>query len=131
MKLNLDCMRDILIEMEKCGLNQRLPFRKLQRALANYSADELQYNSAKLFEAGMIDATAVNLDGLSTPYIAELVDITFPGHQFLEKIRDHDRFIKTKSIASTLRDFSLSAIASIAEGVSGAAISAYFSQTGR
>lgn len=129
MKLNLDCMRDILLVMESLELNHRLSFRDLIRKLPTYSQDVLQYSCAKLYEARMIDATAVNLNGLSTPYIAELVDITFPGHQFLEKIRDDERFSKTKSIASSLRDFSLSAIASIAEGVSSAAISAYFSKT--
>lgn len=127
MKLNLDCMRDILLEMEKLELNHRLSFRDLSRKLPSYSQDVLQYNCAKLYEAHLADATAVNLNGLSTPYIADLVDITFAGHQFLEKVRDDERFSKTKSIASALRDYSLSAICSIAEGVSSAAISAYFS----
>lgn len=128
MKLDLDCMRDVLIEMERCGLNQRLPFRNLQRALSQYPPDVLQYACAKLYEGGLIDAVAVHADGLCAPYIAELIDISMPGHQFLAKIRDEERFAKTKAVASTLRDFSLSAISSIAEGISSAAINAYFSK---
>lgn len=129
MRLNLDCMRAILIEMEKMELNQRLPFCQLQRALPDYSDDDLQYCAAKLCEGGLIDAVAIRIDGLATPYIAELIDILYPGHQFLEKVRDDERFSKTKAIASSLRDFSLSAICSIAEGVSSAAISAFFART--
>ncbi|MBC3938549.1 hypothetical protein D4A47_06415 [Anaerotruncus massiliensis (ex Liu et al. 2021)] len=51
--------------------------------------------------------------------------MTLSGHEFLESIRDDDRWKRIKSGLSAIRNFSLSAISSIAEGVTSAAITAY------
>ena len=54
--------------------------------------------------------------------------LTYSGHEFLERIRDEKRWGKVKGILNTVRDYSLSAISAIAEGVTSAAITSYLSQ---
>ena len=43
MKLDIDCVRDILLECEKASLNQHLLLGQLSSALPKYSEDEIAY----------------------------------------------------------------------------------------
>lgn len=54
--------------------------------------------------------------------------MTYDGHEFLNEIRDGKRWNKVKSITTAIRNYSLSAVSSIAEGVTNAAISAFLSK---
>lgn len=127
MKLDLDCCRDILLEMESCGFNQSISLCELKKQLPQYPEDLLQYTCYKLLEANLVVGLCVDMDNLNIPYIHQLTDITFSGHQFLAKIRDEVRWSKAKKGLSTIRDYSLSAITAFADGMTSAAISAYFS----
>lgn len=127
MKLNYDCMREILLRMEACAYEEILPMNSLMEQLPQYTYEELQYNSHKLFEAGLIHALTTRSIGTVYPHIVSLVDITYDGHQFLAKIRDDKRWNLVKKGAHAVRDYSLSAISSIAEGITSAAIHTYFS----
>ena len=127
MRLNADCIRDILIALESCEYNNTLSVDLLSETLPQYAADELQYNSLKLYEAKLIDAVCYTDQEYAVQRVHELIDITYAGHQFLAKIRDDKRWGSVKRGLSAVRDYSLSAITSIAEGVTSAAINAYFS----
>ena len=128
MELNLDCMRDILLAVESLGFDQALVFSDLSEKLTNYSDEELYYGCYNLYEAKLIDLSVFKIDGTIIPRTHEILDITFSGHEFLSKIRDKNRWGMIKSGASAIRDYSLSAISAIAEGVTSAAISAYFAR---
>lgn len=128
MKLNLDCMRDILLAVETLGFDESLYFDDLSEKLPDYSTYELHYGCYKLYEAKLIDLVNFEIDGAVTPRTHEILDITFAGHEFLAKIRDRQRWGTIKSGASAIRDYSLSAISAIAEGVTSAAINAYFAK---
>lgn len=128
MKMNLDCMRDILLAVESLGFDATLNFNDLAEKLPDYSEEELHYGCAKLYEAKLIVLVNFDIDGSIIPRTHEILDITFSGHEFLAKIRDKNRWSKIKSGASAIRDYSLSAISAIAEGITSAAINAYFAK---
>lgn len=129
MKLDLDCIRDILIIAEGCGYNESLPLNTLKKRLPQYRDDAICYNCLKLYEAGYIDAMCIRINGEVLPYIKEIMDITYPGHQLLAKIRDEEQWRGIKKGLSVIRDYSLSAITAFADGMTSAAISAYFSKS--
>ena len=128
MKLTPDCMRDILLTAESLDFDRGILFDDLRVMLQDYSAEELLYGCYKLREAGLIESTTFEIDGKVTPRTHEILDVTFSGHEFLEKIRDGKRWRIIKSGAASVRDFSLSALSAVAEGVTAAAISAYLSR---
>lgn len=115
MKLNIDCMRAILLEVENVSYGKSLPFQSLVSELPNYSTDDISYSVLKLKEAEYIKASTLNAD--NTTMIIAINDITYNGHQFLESIRDNNVWKKTKAIASKIGATSVSAITQIASSV--------------
>ncbi len=128
MKLGSDCIRDILLTMEKLPFDGALRIEELCEALPKYEAEEVHYTALKLIEADLIDGVCYDRDDWNISHVYSVIDITFAGHQFLAKIRDDNRWGIVKRGLSSVRDYSLSAIGAIAEGATSAAISAFFSQ---
>lgn len=124
MKLDVKCVRSVLLEMEKEPLNQSLDFGELKRRLPQYSEDELHYACYKLYEAGYIHALRVDMDNVTAPYFPSLNDITFKGHEFLNNIRDDTVFQKALGIAGKAGSFSLETVAQAASAVIAGVISA-------
>lgn len=86
MKLNHDCIRDILLFVEEnVNYNQHADFSAVE--LKNYSRDEIIYSADKLLEAGFIDGNKISSLGATLPSI-RITSITWTGHQFLDNIRD-------------------------------------------
>ena len=56
-----------------------------------------------------------------------ILDLTPKGHQFIAQIRDSGQWKKVKNGLDAVRNYSLAAISAVAEGVTSAGISAYFS----
>lgn len=112
MQLNLDCMREILLEVEKLGLNERLPLKKLHEQLNHYSLDEIIYNTAKLNEADFIKVVSKKYAANST--IVSIIDITYEGHQFLASIRNKSVWEDIKASALAIGSFSIPIIQQIA-----------------
>lgn len=54
MKLDADCVRDVLLVAETCPFNSSLYFRDLKTALPNYADDDIAYTCLKLKEAGLL-----------------------------------------------------------------------------
>ena len=143
MGLNPDCLRDVLICIEEhTGIRQICAFvdqgtkgqfsslmaekcemPDYQKSLSKqYDNDELIYHVRYCAQDDLIC-----LSGSSTPYLFLITDLTPKGHQFIEKIRDDKQWSAVKRALESVRDYSLSAIGAIAEGVTSAGISAYFS----
>lgn len=115
MKLNPDCMRDILIVMENAGYQETLSPNAIYSSLPGYSEDEINYSIIKLEEAGFIDAIISEYDtGIA---ILRLDDITYWGHQFLSDVRSDSIWKNVKEISKKVGSNSIASISQIASGV--------------
>lgn len=134
MKLNTDCIRDVLLELEKSltyrtddeGHLERVSvsLHDLDCILVRYTKEDIFYTLTNLEQAGFIKMTTQwSGSGL---YRCVVNCITFQGHEFLEKIRDDQTWDNVKARAAAVRNYSLDAISAIANGVASAAIAAYF-----
>ena len=134
MKLDLECVRSVMLclesnlrivdnngTLEKPGMS----LEALCELLPNYRKEDIFYSLYNLDQAGYINISVKWLN--LAVYYCFINHITYSGHEFLERIRDTKRWSKIKGISASVRDYSLSAISSIAEGVTSAAISHYFS----
>ena len=143
MRLNFDCVRDVLLCIEentglrKCCFfvdagfasaakwvgNETSPEEYQQQLSKRYDNDTLIYHVRYCLDAGL----AVRAD-YGSKYQIFVSDLSPEGHEFLAKIRDETQWGAVKKGLSAVRNYSLSAISSVAEGVMSAAISAYFSK---
>lgn len=126
MKLNQDCARLVLLEIESLAYGNQLRIEDLHRRLPNYSVEDIQYTCLKLNEAGYINLLTAPILNSSTPLIISVGDLTFYGHEFLEHIRSDKHWKEAKKIALKLGDMALSALSAISEGITNAAINSYF-----
>ena len=126
MKLNPDCIRDILISIEEMDYNSTYTISKLNAALPQYSKEELNYHCLHLIEAGFItaDSTSVSMSVLSQ--VGRIYDLTFSGHQFIANIRSDNVWNGVKSIGNKIGTHSLEAITQIASNVISELIKAHF-----
>lgn len=91
MKLNYDCIRDILIALE----NELQPGNEFQISLndlsdkffCDYLKEDVGYSLIKLKEAGYIDADLI-YDDLWEIFDVICRDITFEGHTYLNSVRN-------------------------------------------
>lgn len=125
MKLNIDCMRDVLLIIEQCGYQEMPSFQKIVDLLPDYSSDDISYSCEKLYEAEFIDAVHKNYMCGQCPII-KIKNITYSGHQFLDDIRNDNNWGKVKEIASSVGSISVNAISQIATSVISAAIHSNF-----
>ena len=120
-------MRAILFELEKLDYGDSLLVFDLEKNLPKYHPEVIKYNCLKLYEADFIHAVTISDDESALPLVAEILDITYSGHQFLAKVRDNSRWNTIKNgLSEKVHDFSLSAITAIADSLTSAAISAFF-----
>ena len=114
MKLNQDCIRDLLLYLENnlSYTTNKININNLH--LKNYTEDELIYTAEKLFEGNYI--TYVIAKAYNPPVIV-VTGITYNGHQFLDNIRDDKVWKKTKSILSKVSSASINIISEIAAKV--------------
>ena len=122
MKLNPDCIRDILVATESMEYNSAYTLSKLHEKLPDYSEDELNYHCLQLIDAGFLNAKSINVMGCVTPQLWRIFDLTYSGHQFLADIRSDTTWNKTKEIAKSVGSESLHALKDIAVGVVTSAI---------
>jgi hypothetical protein len=91
MKLNHDCVRDVLLYLEdNLNLGQKIKF-DLNTDIAltsKYSKEDIIYSSLKLLEAGFINAKACDTVQPYGPVVIEIASITYNGHLFLDSIRN-------------------------------------------
>lgn len=127
MKLNNDCVRSVLLEVEKMGIDERFTMNDLCAALPAYTEDDIHYTVLKLKEAGFLDVLTTTTLGYSLPQIVEIRDITYAGHEFLKDVRSDTIWGKVKDVAKKTGAFSIHAFGEIAKGVLSSAITAALS----
>lgn len=91
-----------------------------EELLKKYDNDTLIYHVHYCIDSEL----AVPREGRDD-YKIEICDLSPTGHELLGKIRDTNQWRSVKNGISAVRNYSLSAISSVAEGVTSAAISAY------
>lgn len=128
MKLNLDCLRSVLQKAEEIPFDHTLKLVDLYDELPDYSKDDVHYSCIKLYEAGMITASIIDVDNLPIFHVHSIIDITFKGHEFHAKIKDDSRWKGIKKALPAIRDYSLDAINAVANGFASTAITAYLSR---
>lgn len=142
MKLNLDCVRDVLLCVEEnTGVRTRCMFVDTARSeamhsagiptsepqnyqinlLAKYNIDEIMYHLGYCHDADLIALC----EG-SSPYIMYVADLTPKGHDFLANIRDSKIWNGVKDVASKVGSKSLGAVTQIASNVITELIKAQF-----
>ena len=113
MRLNPDCMRDVLLVAEEnLPLNGSLPMSDLLPLLPGYSKDEITYTCLKLNEANLLNIFKTPYPGGT--FVNDIREITYNGHQFLESIRNQSTWETVKQKLSLLGSSSVPVIMSVA-----------------
>ena len=126
MRLNPDCIRDILLYVEEnTGYKRPVPvlrsIRDFNIVLQNpYNPDEILYHIDLCKEYGYIHIYSGNI---SKFYIERL---SVSGHEFLENIRQEGNWNQTKSLAKQAGSISLNVISNIASNVISGIVAKHF-----
>lgn len=112
MKLNPDCIRDILISLENIvDLNISLTIDETNSCelCDKYLPNQVLYHLNQCIESGL-------LKGSNRGSYILIIDITPAGHNFLANIHDEENWNGIKKIAVGVGSFSLDALKQIAIG---------------
>lgn len=129
MKLNLDCMRDILkycIEKQDFyeGMDDTwgikyvdLPMLYNSDLKDEYPKKDIMYSIVKLEECHFIKID--DKYPQNAPYIerCSISDVTLSGHQFYESIKESSAWEKTKSIANKVGNHTIKFIEGVAHDI--------------
>lgn len=115
MKLNPDCIRDILLVIEELSNNINFIYsRELIKYLPQYDSVEILYH-VKQMEMSNLIIIPLNSFSLDGSYLIK--DLTPNGHKLIADIRKENNWKKTKEIASKVGSFSLDAISTISSNI--------------
>ncbi|MEW6856405.1 hypothetical protein DIX90_08880 [Streptococcus iniae] len=98
MKLNYDCIRDILLTVEsldRIDSNVYLDDYKKYKLLEKYSNDEIQYHSIKLIQEEYVQGLKISGSNITNAIFMD--DLTWKGHELLNDIRSESVFKETKT----------------------------------
>ena len=126
MKLNPDCIRDILLTVEELsapGKPVAIP-EKSQERMMKYPKDVVQYHVLQCEASHLICGVKLYSKGR---YMIQ--DLTPAGHKFIENIRQDNIWNNTKAIAAKVGSWSLDAIAQIASSVITELINSHFGRS--
>lgn len=118
MKLNYDCLRQILLSIEKDltwddDLNYYiLNLNSFVQGLKDFSKAEIAYALKMGIEADLINGYVKDCDSCILDIIC--FGLTYEGHQFLDTVRENKIWKKTKEILAAVGGASLSVITSVA-----------------
>ena len=113
MKLTPDCIRDVLLELETFHMGA-YKVDAFQNCIESYDREQVLYTLIKLFEGGYINAQ-LERSPAGQLIIFRVYELTFQGHEFLEKIRSDTIWNqKLKPVFTTIGSMSLEVISSVA-----------------
>lgn len=85
MKLKIECVKDILEELESLPIGSHT-LANLPMSIQKHGPENVLYTVVKLLEANYINGTVSRtMDG--RPHVGAIYDITFSGHEFLSSVR--------------------------------------------
>lgn len=127
MKLNHNCVRDVLLLLESepnvvTNSDGNVEFvgtwfADICEKVPQYLQEDIFYTLSKLEEGGYINMSVQWAGGELNECCINF--ITFAGHEFIEKIRQDSVWKKTLKIAGEVGIFSLKMLAKISESVAG------------
>ena len=117
MKLNYDCIRDVLLAIENLPYGVVRSIEQLN--LIHYDINTVRYTVEKLVEGGFIEG---NECGSFGNYDCLIRNLTIYGHQFLETIRPVEIWDKVKDATQAVGSSSLSVIGRVATQFATAAV---------
>lgn len=114
MRLNPDCIRDILLQIEDKIDSRKttISFDELLEYLPNYDENTLHYHVNQISKSDLVDKVFY---ADCRPYV--ISDLSLEGHEFLANIRSNTNWNKTKEIAKNVGASSLSSLREIAVSV--------------
>ncbi len=113
MQLTPDCIRDVLLELETFHIGAH-KVDAFQNCLLDYSYEQILYTLIKLSEGGYVNAKlSRSSDGKIITF--RVYEMTFQGHEFLEKIRSDTIWNqKLKPVFTNIGSMSFEVISSVA-----------------
>ena len=115
MRLNPDCIRQILFEVEaNTGYKEPMLFCPEIMEKMNFPEDVILYHVKQCELYGFFTHVTHYTNGDDDVLID---DLTPKGHEFIQKIREDNVWNKTKSIAGSVGSFAISVISNIASNV--------------
>lgn len=115
MKLNFDCIRDILLFLEPKSYMELTTVDELCASL-KYSDIDIIYSCSKLHEANFIKSDCLQDNAIL--HLTCIFDITYAGHEFLGKIKSDNIWNNNiKPILSGIGLWSFDAISQVASSV--------------
>lgn len=126
MKLNKECIRDMLLYIEEhciyyddAKFGHRLhevTWLELSQSteLSQYTLDDKYYTVQKLFEGRFIQGTVVPKNCYHRFTRAYINSLTLSGHKLLDNIRPEPVWNKTKGILHKIGDFSIDVMSQVA-----------------
>ncbi|MBE6943834.1 MAG: DUF2513 domain-containing protein [Ruminococcaceae bacterium] len=99
MKLNIDCIRDTLLELEKLPVDCHTVYT-FQKSIERHGIENVEYTLAKLQEADYIKAD-IRLHEAGRYDFYGIYCISFAGHEFLESVKQPSIWEKLKQATTT------------------------------
>lgn len=135
MRLNYDCVRDVLLKLEELLLIKydnksdsfsfnRINIKQIYESFPDkkYSMEDILYTVKNLSEAGFISAPALyGCGNLTTCFVT---DITYNGNEFINKVRPDTVWEKIKKALRKVGSVSLPIISEIASSLASAGLAA-------
>jgi Hypothetical protein (DUF2513) len=113
MKRDMDLVRDLLLHIEEDPRFDGARWARIDApediGITGHSTEEVAYHLDMLVEAGLLRGS-IGLDKM--PAISKL---TWEGHEFLDNIRDHGIWSKTKARLAGLPSVAISIVGEIAK----------------
>lgn len=122
MKLNYDCVRDVLLYLEEnLGYTEntialehkRLSISSISNNITDYTKEDIQYTIEKLEEAEYVRFANVTYDTHNYIVNGYVDDITWKGFEFLNNVREKKIWKATKLGAKKIGAVSISALSMI------------------
>ena len=102
MRLNPDCVRDVLLAVEEKEYAAIYTLESLKQHLPQYSMEDLHYTCLQLEDGGFLNLETSQRARMRYLWIDSIEDLTFMGHEFLDTIRQpsiwEDAKARTKKI---------------------------------
>lgn len=128
MKYNIDCIRAVLLLLEKklnfiiteqkdnffTFENSEMWIQTICECLRGYDRMDVIYSIKKLYEAGYIKMYVEESEKEDFSFY-RVTEITYLGHEFLENIRAGKNWKRVKNIGKAVGSFSLSILGEIAK----------------
>ncbi|EJO5347306.1 DUF2513 domain-containing protein [Clostridium botulinum] len=113
MRLNPDCIRDILLTVEEStDFNSTMCYPDDYELLSKYSNNEVLYHIKQCELSELVTKVSWFIDSA-----CNIHDLSPEGHKFLADIRSDTTWNKTKEISKKVGSSSISALKEIATGV--------------